>query len=99
MNNFSKQILIGLAALAAVAYLGLQLSLNIGTMIDIDYATYATANDDITTDAYFFREETVLTSQSEVQTHIFTRTAKKSRSDRMLLRSTLLRLTRVFRQR
>ena len=63
MNNFSKQILIGLAALAAVAYLGLQLSLNIGTMIDIDYATYATANDDITTDAYFFREETVLTSQ------------------------------------
>ena len=92
MNNFSKQILIGLAALAAVAYLGLQLSLNIGTMIDIDYATYATTNDDITTDAYFFREETV-------QTHIFTRTAKKSRSDRMLLRSTLLRLTRVFRQR
>ena len=65
MNNFSKQILIGLAALAAVAYLGLQLSLNIGTMIDIDYATYATANDDITTDAYFFREETVLTSQAE----------------------------------
>lgn len=63
MKNFSKQILLGLAALIAVAYLGLQLSLNVGTLIDVDYATYVTTESRITTNAYFFRDETVLTSQ------------------------------------
>lgn len=63
VKNFSKQILIGLASLAVVAYLGLQLSLNVGTMVDVDYATYATASQTIATDAYFFRDESVLTSQ------------------------------------
>lgn len=63
VKNFSKQILIGLASLAAVAYLGLQLSLNVGTMVDVDYASYATAAHTISADAYFFRDEKVLTSQ------------------------------------
>ncbi len=63
VKNFSKQILIGLASLAVVAYLGLQLSLNVGTMVDVDYATYTTVAHTIDTDAYFFRDESVLTSQ------------------------------------
>ncbi len=63
MKNFSKQILAGLGAIIAIAYLGLQLSLNVGTLIDVDYATYVTTSAQITTDAYFFRDETVLTSQ------------------------------------
>ncbi len=62
IKNLSKQIIVVLVSLAVVAYLGLQLSLSVGTILDIDYATVATANESLSANAYFFRDEVIIPS-------------------------------------
>lgn len=65
LGRFFKQFGTALIAASIVGYVFLQLILNTGDLIETENATYASVNESIKTDAFIFREETVLESSGE----------------------------------
>lgn len=61
MKNYLKHILMGIAAIAVLCYVGLQVSLSVGDMIEVESAVYGTTDRAIQAEAYIFRDETPIT--------------------------------------
>ncbi|MBO4795540.1 MAG: hypothetical protein J5547_05595, partial [Clostridia bacterium] len=51
----------GIAAIAVLCYVGLQVSLSVGDMIEVESAVYGTTDRAIQAEAYIFRDETPIT--------------------------------------
>ena len=61
MKQFLKHFISGVAALAVLAYVILQISLSVGDMIETESAIYGTTDRAVSADAYIFRDETPIT--------------------------------------
>lgn len=56
-NQFVKQFFMTLLSLFIIAYIVLQLALNVGDLVEIETVTYATATEKLELTAYLFRDE------------------------------------------
>lgn len=60
MKNTLKQLMIVVCSVLFICYAILQLVLNVGDDVTIEYASFAQVNDTAKVDAYIFRDETVI---------------------------------------
>ncbi len=61
MKHYLKHILMGVAALAVLFYVGLQVRLSVGDMIEVESAVYGSTDRAVSAEAYVFRDETPIT--------------------------------------
>ncbi|MEG1742704.1 MAG: HlyD family efflux transporter periplasmic adaptor subunit, partial [Clostridia bacterium] len=64
MKNLSKQFIVAIIALAILGYVGLQISLSTKDAVQVENAMYAQAKKTISTDAYIFRDEIPIVSNT-----------------------------------
>lgn len=70
-KNFFAQFGTAIIAVAIVSYVFLQLMLNVGSMIEVENAAYATVNHSAELDAFLFRDETLIPSGGSSGTPCF----------------------------
>lgn len=63
-SQFAKQFLMTLLSLFIIAYIVLQLALNVGDLVEIETVTYASATEKLELTAYLFRDETPIAALS-----------------------------------
>lgn len=61
MKNFLKHVISCIAAVAVLLYVGLQVSLSVGDMIEVETAVFGSTDRAVTANAYIFRDETPVT--------------------------------------
>ena len=61
MKHYFKHLLMGIAAIAVLFYVGLQVRLSVGDMIEVESAVYGSTDRVVSGDAYIFRDETPIT--------------------------------------
>ncbi len=83
-NQFVKQFLMTLLSLFIIAYIVLQLALNVGDLVETDRVSYATTAEKLELTAYLFREELPIAALSRgVNSYFFDDGEKVSKGEKI----------------
>lgn len=83
-NHYMKQFLMTLLSLFIIAYIVLQLALNVGDLVEIETVTYASASEKLEMTAYLFREELPISASSYgVSSYFFDDGEKVSKGEKI----------------